>query len=97
MVTLGERWNARIIVWPNRGPELGGPYRFVRHPNYLAIVLELVSVPLIHGCFRTAIAFSLGNVVLLSIRIPAEERALGETYRIAFAAKRRFFPRRSHG
>jgi len=95
--TLGERWNSRIIVWPDRAPVTAGPYRFVRHPNYLAIVLEMSAVPMIHGCFRTAISFTLGNAMLLAIRIPAEERALGEAYRTAFAGTPRFLPGRRDG
>jgi methyltransferase len=90
VLTLGERWNARIVVWPDRLPVTSGPYRFLRHPNYVAIVLEMAAIPMIHGCLRTAIAFSLGNAMLLAIRIPAEERALGEGYRAAFADKPRF-------
>jgi methyltransferase len=96
VLTLGERWNARIVVWPDRPPVVGGPYRFLRHPNYLAIVLEMAAIPMIHGCVRTAVVFSLGNALLLAIRIPAEERALGEAYRATFADKARFFPRRPH-
>ena len=95
--TLGDRWNTRIIVWPGGAPVLRGPYRWMRHPNYLAVILEPAAVPMVHGCFRTAIAFSVGNALLLAIRIPAEEQALGETYRAAFGATRRFVPGRYHG
>jgi methyltransferase len=97
VATLGNRWNTRIIVWPDDAPVRRGPYRWMRHPNYLAVILELAAVPMVHGCFRTAIAFTLGNAVLLAIRIPAEERALGEAYRTAFGSTRRFVPGRSHG
>ena len=76
--TLGERWNTRVIARRGDAPVTGGPYRYLRHPNYLAVVLELAAVPLIHGCWRTALCFSLGNAALLAVRIPAEERALGE-------------------
>jgi len=96
IVTLGERWNSRIIVWPDRAPVRSGPYRFLRHPNYLAIIAELAAFPMIHGCFRTAIAFSLGNAMLLGIRIPVEEQALGEAYRTAFADQPRLLPGRAH-
>jgi methyltransferase len=75
----------------------GGPYRYLRHPNYLAVVLELAAVPLIHGCWRTALAFSVGNAILLAVRIPAEERALGELYQSAFAGRPRFVPEAQRG
>jgi methyltransferase len=100
ILTLGDRWNTRIIVWPagpDAAPVQRGPYRFMRHPNYLAVIVELAAFPMVHGCFRTAIAFTLGNAMLLAIRIPAEERALGEAYRTAFATTRRFVPGRLDG
>jgi methyltransferase len=90
--TLGERWNTRVIVLPGVAPVVRGPYRFVRHPNYVAVVLELFSVPLIHGAWLTAVVFSLANGVLLWVRIRAEEAALGNTYAQAFAATPRFVP-----
>jgi methyltransferase len=97
ILSLRDHWNTRIIVWPQGAPVRRGPYRWMRHPNYLAVILELAAVPMVHGCFRTAIAFTLGNAILLAIRIPVEERALGEAYRAAFASTRRFVPGRSHG
>src|SRR5262249_22508267 len=57
--TLGPRWNTRIIVLPDADPITSGPFRFVRHPNYLAVAIELVAVPLIGGAWATAIGFSL--------------------------------------
>jgi methyltransferase len=92
IVTLGERWNVRIIVLPTAPPVTGGPYRFLRHPNYLAVILEMAFVPLIHGAYVTAIVFSAGNAALLWIRIRAEEQALGEAYARAFADRRRLLP-----
>jgi methyltransferase len=90
--TLGDRWNTRIIVRAGDPPVTGGPYRFVRHPNYVAVALELFALPLVHGCWRTALGFSLGNALLLAVRIPSEERALGEAYRAAFDGRPRFVP-----
>jgi methyltransferase len=84
-VTLGENWNTRIIVWPARELVITGPYRFIRHPNYLAVMVEIASVPLIHGCWLTAMVFSVGNAWLLRSRIRAEETALGLAYRMVFA------------
>jgi len=92
IATLGPRWNVRVLVVPGEEPVTGGPYRFLRHPNYLAVIAELLSVPLIHGAFLTAIIFSTLNAILLTVRIRAEERALGEPYARAFAGRPRFLP-----
>jgi methyltransferase len=93
VATLRENWNTRIIVVPGREPVTSGPYRYIRHPNYIAIALEIVCVPLIRGLVITAVIFSVGNALLLVGRIRLEERALGEPYRRAFASRRRFIPR----
>lgn len=77
--TLGDRWNLRVVVVPGEAPIRSGPYRWLRHPNYLAVALELLAIPLLHGAVGTAIAFSLANAVLLSRRIRLEERALAWT------------------
>ncbi len=97
VATLGVRWNVRIIVVPGDQPITGGPYRFVRHPNYAAIALEIACVPLVHGAWLTAILFSLGNAMLLSTRIRAEEAAWGGVYAQAFADRPRFLPRFHRG
>lgn len=75
--TLGERWTTRIVVL--RGAPLiqGGPYRWMRHPNYLAVILEIASLPLVHTAWLTALVFSLLDAFLLRVRIQAEEEALG--------------------
>ncbi len=90
--TLGERWNTRVIVVPGEAPVTGGPYRWLKHPNYLAVVVELFCVPMMMGAFFTAIVFSVGNAVLLWVRIRAEERALGDQWSQAFAGKSRLIP-----
>jgi methyltransferase len=92
IATLGRRWNTRIVVLPDAPPVVGGPYRFLRHPNYVAVALELAAFPLIAGAWLCAIAFSAANAVLLARRIPAEERALGPGYQRAFARRPRFIP-----
>jgi methyltransferase len=92
--TLGERWNVRVIVLPDAAPIVAGPYRWLRHPNYVAVALEMALVPLIHDNWLTAIAFSVGNALLLWVRIRIEERALGGAYASAFATTPRFLPRR---
>ncbi len=91
--TLGERWNTRIIVTPEAPPVTGGPYRYLRHPNYLAVILEVAALPLIRANWYTAIGFSLANAIVLGVRIPVEERALGAGWRDAFASRGRFIPR----
>ena len=74
--TLGERWSVRILVLPGEPLVRRGPYRFMRHPNYLAVMVELLVAPLIFGAWRTAVVISLLNLVALRIRIRAEEVAL---------------------
>jgi methyltransferase len=74
--TLGEHWNVRVLVVPGAPLVTGGPYRLVRHPNYLAVVLELVAGPMMFGAWRTALGISCLNLVALAIRVRAEERAL---------------------
>lgn len=56
-----------------------GPYRWLRHPNYLAVVMEIAAIPMLHCAWITAVVFSLANLVLLKIRIGAEEGALDRT------------------
>jgi methyltransferase len=92
VASLGSRWNTRIIVFPGMEPVVRGPYRFMRHPNYLAVVIEIAAVPMIGGAIFTAIAFSIGNALILAVRIPAEERAMGANYADALGSRRRFFP-----
>ena len=76
--TLGPRWNTRVIVVPGAPRIGGGPYRFFSHPNYAAVVAEGIALPLIHGAWITAAAFSLLNVPLLAVRIRCEEQALAD-------------------
>jgi methyltransferase len=95
--TLGERWNTRIIFIPGAQPVTTGPYRFVRHPNYIAVITEMVCIPLVHGAWLTALTFSVANAVLLYVRIRSEEAALGAEYQQAFADRPRFIPGGSSG
>ena len=90
--TLGDRWSTRVIVVSGEPPVTGGPYRFLRHPNYLAVVLEMACLPLAWGLWRLAVVFTAGNAVLLWFRIRDEERALGPAWERAFAGKGRLVP-----
>ena len=92
IAALGWRWNVRVIVTPGEPPVRRGPYRFVRHPNYIAVIVEMLAVPLVHGAFLTALVFSLLNAWVLRLRIRDEERALGASYAAAFAQVPRFIP-----
>ncbi|PYE54577.1 isoprenylcysteine carboxyl methyltransferase family protein [Deinococcus yavapaiensis] len=77
--TLGPLWNTRILIVPGEKRVTRGAFRFVRHPNYLVVATELLSGPLAVRAPRTAIVFSVLNaLLLLLLRIPAEERALQE-------------------
>jgi len=75
--SLGWRWNVRIITVPGEPLIAQGPYRFLRHPNYAAVIAEMLTVPLVHGAWLCALTFSALNAALLAVRIPLEERALG--------------------
>lgn len=92
MGTLRERWTTRILVLPGAEPVVTGPYRFLRHPNYLAVILELGALPLAYGNWRTALVFGLANAVLLTVRITVEERALGAMWANKFRDRGRFIP-----
>lgn len=81
ILALGERWNVRIVVLPGEAPVRRGIYRWLRHPNYVAVALEFASAPLLFGAWRTLIAASLLNAVAMAVRIPAEERALEDAAR----------------
>lgn len=76
MRALGPRWNVRVLVVPGMPRVIHGPYRWLRHPNYLAVALEGVAIPLLHGAWLSALGFSLANAALLRARIRCEERAL---------------------
>lgn len=76
LATLGTRWTTRIIILPGAPLVEHGPFRFVRHPNYLVVVLEIAVLPLAFGLWQVALVFSALNAAVLAIRIRAEERAL---------------------
>jgi methyltransferase len=73
---LGDRWNVRIFVVPGQPLVQSGPYRFVRHPNYVAVAIEMVAASMLFGAWRTAIGISALNAIALRVRIRAEDAAL---------------------
>jgi methyltransferase len=92
--SLEGRWTTRIVVLPGVPPVTGGPYRFLRHPNYLAVILEILALPLVHTAWLTAIVFSLANGALLRVRIRAEETGLSRVsdYNGALGDRPRLLP-----
>ncbi|GAB3411084.1 isoprenylcysteine carboxyl methyltransferase family protein [Flindersiella endophytica] len=78
IATLGQRWNTRVIVVPGLPLVTAGPYRWLRHPNYLAVIVEGVALPLVHSAWMTALGFAVLNFPLLFVRIRVEERALAD-------------------
>ena len=90
---LQKRWTVRILILPGMPPVTHGIYRYIRHPNYVGVVLELAALPAIFGGWITVIVCSIANGVILCIRIPAEEAALEAVggYKQAFAHTGRFF------
>lgn len=92
--TLGKYWNAQVMVPPDLVPVTTGPYAYIRHPNYVVVILELLSLPLIYSCYYSAIALTVLNGIVLYFRISSEEALLFErpAYRAAMADKARFIP-----
>ena len=78
IITLGPRWNTRIVVIPGLPLVDGGPYRWLRHPNYVAVVLEGIALPLVHTAWITALVFTVVNAGLLRVRIKAENAAMAQ-------------------
>lgn len=76
LLSLGPYWTTRILTLPGEPLVRRGPYRWLRHPNYLVVAAEIAALPLAFGLWRTAVAFSLLNAALLAHRIRVEERAL---------------------
>jgi methyltransferase len=97
IASLGPHWNVRVIVVPGAPAVTSGPYRWLRHPNYVAVALEGLAVPLVHSAWWTALGFSLANAALLAVRIRCEERALAQhcDYDARLGGLHRFLPGRA--
>ena len=76
ITTLNRQWNTRVIIIPGADRITGGPYRFVPHPNYVAVITEGIALPLVHTAWITACAFTILNAMLLRARIKVEDAAL---------------------
>jgi len=74
--TLGPQWNTRILVVPGLPLITAGPYRWLRHPNYVAVIAEGIALPLVHSAWITATVFTAANAMLLTTRVRAEDAAL---------------------
>lgn len=74
--TLGHQWNTRVIITPGLPLVSRGPYRWLKHPNYVAVVAEGAALPLVHGAWLTALTFTVLNALLLRVRIGVENAAL---------------------
>ena len=77
VMTLGDRWNTRIITVPGETPVTTGPFRYFRHPNYVAAYVELFALPLFHCAWLTAAVLGTANLILIKIKSRAEDKALG--------------------
>jgi methyltransferase len=77
VAVLGKHWNPRLIVIPGALLVRRGPYRWLHHPNYTAVAAEVAALPLVHSAWLTAMVFSMANALVLSVRIRAENAALG--------------------
>lgn len=80
VTTLGHRWNTLVIVVPGAPLVRRGPYRWLHHPNYVAVVAEGIALPLIHTAWLTALCFTVANALLLTVRLRVENAALGYSH-----------------
>jgi methyltransferase len=78
ITTLGNQWNTRVIVVPGLPLVRRGPYGVIPHPNYVAVVVEGLALPLVHTAWVTALVFTVANALLLAVRIRVENAALRE-------------------
>jgi methyltransferase len=92
--TMGKHWNVQVMNSMDLGVVTGGPFRFVRHPNYAAVFVEMFSLPLIHTAWITALVGCIGYALAISQRLVLEESVLfaNPAYRTAMAGKPRFLP-----
>lgn len=92
--TMAEHWNVQVVNALSMGVVTSGPFRWVRHPNYVAVFIELLALPLLHAAYVTAALGAIAHVAILARRIAFEERLLfgDATYRATMGWKPRFIP-----
>ena len=92
--TLGQHWNVEVMDSTRLGVITTGPFRYVRHPNYAAVFVEMIVLPLIHTAWITALAGAIVHATVLSVRLSSEERVLfaNPDYAAAMSSKPRFLP-----
>lgn len=93
--TLAGHWNVEVMASSRVGVMTSGPYRWIRHPNYVAVVVELFTLPMIHTAWITALAGTAANLVILRRRLAVEDGVLmaDPVYRLTMGPKPRFLPR----
>jgi len=93
--TMAEHWNVQICDSARLGVVTDGPFRWIRHPNYLAVFVELIALPLLHTAWVTALLGGVAHIWVLRQRIGLEERILlaDPVYRAVMGPKPRFVPR----
>ena len=79
ILSLGKFWNTKIIVLPRVALIKKGPYKYIKHPNYIIVFIELIVIPLLFGAVWTASIFPLLHILIMFIRIPAENKALAKS------------------
>jgi methyltransferase len=96
VISLGNYWNTKIIIVPNDIVVSKGPYQFIKHPNYVVVAVEILIIPLLFDAYITSLVFTMLNIFMMTIRIPAEEKALQTytNYQEVFTVKSRFLPRK---
>src|SRR6266550_8642575 len=92
--SLGEHWNVQVMDSTRLGVVTSGPFRYVRHPNYAAVFVEMIALPLIHTAWITALAGAIAHVIVLALRLSTEERVLlaNPEYAARMGSKPRFLP-----
>jgi methyltransferase len=92
--SLGEHWNVQVMDSAQLGVVVAGPFRWIRHPNYVGVFLELAALPMIHGAYIAALVAVVGNIWVLRQRLRVEEPMLAAhpEYRQAMQGKARFVP-----
>ncbi len=96
VISLGNYWNTKILIVPNDVVVSRGPYKFLKHPNYIVVAVEILLLPLLFHAYITALLFTILNAIMMTVRIPAEEQALQKhtNYQEVFSIKSKLLPRR---